>query len=269
MAKEAKEDSNMVETLEDVDVEIDVPEVAAPSKNTETAGPRKAGKAKRPTSRPEEDSLDGSTSLYWHAFILVSGRLFNRILDWYGDLFSFTPKDKTKLYRNISQHYIKHGSYDKAMKYLKEWARQEKSDPEPIYQMALALSSMGEHARAVNVFDRVIKLRPTHMVAIYRKSALLVKMKDYAGAINGLEQIVAENPSDAKVYYLLGLAYDGAGQSEKGIEAMQKAVDLDPEEIKYHQHLGFMNVRREDHKTAAEHFTKVMELERDQEADSE
>ncbi len=265
----AKEEKKKAETLEDVEVEIEAPEAATPSKDAETLGQRKSAKAKKPAPEPEADSLEGSTSLYWHSFLLVGGRLLNRMLDWYNGLFSFTPKDKAKLYRNISQHYLKRGSYDKAMKYLKEWARNEKSDPEPIYQMALALASMGEYQRAVNAFDKVLKLRPTHMVAMYRKSALLVKMKDYAGAIKGLEQISAENPNDPKVFYLLGLAYDGAGQLEQGIAAMQKAVDLDPDEIKYHQHLGFMNVRREDHKTAAEHFTKVMELERDQEGDEE
>ena len=51
---------------------------------------------------------------------------------------------------------------------------------------------------------------------------------------------------------------------DKAVKAMQKAVELEPEEIKYHQHLGFLYERKEDHKKAARCFSKVMELQREQ-----
>jgi tetratricopeptide (TPR) repeat protein len=228
----------------------------------------KPGKAKKRAAEIE-DLAEDTSSFYWNTFLLLGGRLLNRTLDWYNGLFSLTPKEKVKVYRNLSLRSLKRHAPEEAMKYLKEWARCDKNDPEPIYQMGLALAAMGEHQRAVNAFDKVLRLRPNHPSANYRKCALLVKIKNFKEAIAGLTQVVADRPDDPRGYYLLGLSYDGDGQLEKGIEAMQKAVDLDPEEIKYHQHLGFMCVRRDDHKTAAEHFTKVMELERSQDDSDE
>ncbi|WP_043601173.1 magnetosome protein MamA [Solidesulfovibrio magneticus] len=231
-------------------------------------GRKKAAKAKKNVANMES-SVEDSSTFYWNSLLLLSGRLLNRTLDWYNGLFSLTPRDKAKLYRNISQRCLRRGSPEEALRYLKEWARHEKNDPEPLYQMGIALANLGDYQRAVTVFDKVLKLRPNHFMASYRKGAVLLKMKQYKLALPVLEAVVAEKPEDARAYYLLGLAYDGDEQLEKGIEAMQKAVDLDPEEIKYHQHLGFMNVRKDDHKTAAEHFTKVMELERSQDSDEE
>ena len=46
---------------------------------------------------------------------------------------------------------------------------------------------------------------------------------------------------------------------------MQKAIEIDPLEIKYYQHLGFLYERKGDHKEAASCFAKVMELEQEEE----
>lgn len=236
------------------------------------AAPKPERKKKPKTAKkPDilESSVEDSTTFYWNSFLLLGGRLLNRTLDWYNGLFSLTPRDKAKMYRNISLRCISRGSSEEALRYLKEWARLDKHDPEPLYQMGIALAALGEYQRAVAVFDKVLAVRPGHFMASYRKGAVLLKLKQYKAAIPVLEAIVAEKPEDARAYYLLGLALDGEGRLDEGIEAMRKAVELDPEEIKYHQHLGFMNVRKDDHKTAAEHFTKVMELERDQDDEEE
>jgi len=225
--------------------------------------PRK-GKAKaKKAAREEEVSVGESPSLYLHSALLLSGRLLNRMLNWYNSIFSLTPKDKAKMYRNLSRRAIVCGEPAEAIRYLKEWAKHDKGDIEPIYQMGVALSMMGDFARAIGAFDRVLKQRPGHTMAAYRRSAVLLKLKKYPEAVAGLERVVESKSDDARAFYLLGLAYEGMGDLEKGVAAMSRAVELDPEEIKYHQHLGFMNVRRDDHKTAAEHFTKVMELERE------
>jgi cytochrome c-type biogenesis protein CcmH/NrfG len=51
---------------------------------------------------------------------------------------------------------------------------------------------------------------------------------------------------------------------DKAVQAIKKAIELDPEEIKYHQLLGFLYERKEDHKQAAKCFSRVMELQREQ-----
>jgi tetratricopeptide (TPR) repeat protein len=231
-------------------------------------GSTKKAKGKKRPVEMDSEFVEGSASYYWHSFLLLGGRMLHRTLAWYNGLFSFSTKDKAKLYRNISQYYLRRGAGDRAIGYLKEWVRNEKTDPEPLYQMGCALASMGELQRAVSAFDKALALKANHHNALYRKSAILLKLKKYPEAISGLEAIIDGSPKDARAYYLLGLAHDGAGDLDKGIEALEKAVELDPEEIKYHQYLGFMNVRKEDHQTAAKHFTRVMELERAEDDES-
>jgi len=233
--------------------------------------PQKPGKAKKDKAQASHSGADGigpSATFYAHAFLLFCGRVLNKTLDAYNSLFALTPKDKAVIYRNISTHYTKKGMQEKALSYLKEWTRLDPSDVDAQYQLGLALSAAGENNSAIKAFKKVLNLSPTHKGALYRKSALHLKLKDYQAAIDGLEKVCEKTPNNPKVYYLIGIAYDGLGEVDKAIEAVKKAIELNPTEIKYHQHLGFLNVRKDDHKAAAKHFTKVMELERELDEDN-
>ena len=202
-----------------------------------------------------------------HSLLLFGGRLLHRVLDFYNSLFDLTPPDKAKIYRNISNHYAQKGLHDKALDYLREWARLDASNPDSHYQLGVALASSGNFKKAIRAFDKALELRPNHKGAIYRRSGLCLKLKDYQGAVDGLEQLLKAVPDNHKAHYLLGIACDRMDEIDRAIEAIQKAVELDPEEIKYLQHLGFLYERKEDHKQAARCFSRVMELQQEQDED--
>ena len=230
--------------------------------------PRKTSKKQKRKAAESEQNSQASI-FYMHSLFLFCGRFLNKILDVYNGLFDIGPKDKSKIYRNISTHYANKGLHDRSLRYLKEWTKLDSSNPDAYYHLGVALAASGNKKSALGAFEKVLKLSPKHKSAIFRKSSLQIKLKDYKGAVKGLEDLVKEVEDNPKVYYLLGIAYEGLEEIDKAIEALQKAVELDPDEIRYHQHLGFLNVRKDDHQTAAKSFSKVMELERDQENDVE
>ncbi len=200
---------------------------------------------------------DSPSSIYFlHSFLLYSGRLLHLVLDFYNRLFDLNSQDKAKIYNNISTHYINKGLHDRALKYLKEWTRVDPSNPDANYKLAVTLAATGNSKSAVGVFNKVLKIKPNHKAALYKKSSILLRIKDFEGAAKSLEiasELISDNP---KVYYLLGVSYEGLDEIDKAITALEKAVELDPEEIRYHQHLGFLNIRKDDHKTAAKSFTQ-------------
>ena len=235
----------------------------------EMHGPRKSRKAKTNNAPPDAEQRGPSTAFYLHSFLLFCGRFLNMLLDAYNRLLELTPKDKATIYRNLSTHYINKGLHDKALEHLQEWVRLEPSNPNAHYQLGNALAASGNNERAISAFNKVLTLKPQHKGALYRKSALFLKIKDFDKAAKGFKSLVDLTPENPRVYYLLGIAYDGLGKIDKAIEVMQKGVELDPKEIKYQQHLGFLNARKGDHKTAAKYFTEVMELERELEEEEE
>jgi tetratricopeptide (TPR) repeat protein len=233
----------------------------------EKPGPGKSGKKKARNDPSAKEHQGPPTAFYLHALLLFGGRLLNMVLNAYNSLFDLTQKDRTKIYRNLSTHYVNKGLYDKALEHLEEWVRLEPSNPDAHYQMGIALATSGNSERSINAFNTVLNLNPKHKGAIYRKSSLHLKTKNFKEAVQGFETLVKMTPDNPKVYYLLGIAHEHLDKIDKAIEVIGKAAELDPNEIKYQQHLGLLNARKDDHKTAAKYFTKVMELEREQEED--
>lgn len=233
-------------------------------KKSKGARKSKAGEQKERTRPKGAEPSQPSTMFYVHSLLLFSGRLLHRVLDFYNGLFELTPADKTTIYRNISTHYANKGLHEKALDYLREWARLDASNPDSHYQLGIALASSEDFKGAMRAFDKVLKLNPDHKGAMYRKGELCFKLKDYKGAVQGLGQLIKLAPDNPKAHYLVGIAFDRMDEIDKALKAIQKAVELDPEEIKYHQHLGFLYERKEDHKQAAGCFSRVMELQREQ-----
>jgi len=221
-------------------------------------------KSKKGFTKKTDDERSGhSTTFYLHAMLLFGGRLLHKALNFYNSLFELSTQEKAKIYRNISTHYANKGQYEKSLDHLKEWVQLEPTSYEAHYQLGLALSATGNSGSAIRSFNKVLTMNPTHKGCIYHKSVLLLKMKNFQDALHGF-QTLSETTDNAKLYYNMGIAYDGLNQIDLAIQSLEKAVSIAPDEIKYHQYLGFLNVRNDDHKKAATYFTKVMELEREQ-----
>ncbi|HIJ19416.1 MAG TPA: tetratricopeptide repeat protein [Deltaproteobacteria bacterium] len=222
------------------------------------------GNNKQANSSKSDETSQASTMFYLHSLLLFSGRLLHRMLGFYNSLFDFKASDKATIYRNLSNQYINRGLHEKALQYLKEWSRLEPSNPDAHYHLGVALSSGDDVKAAIRSLDKALKLSPDHKNAIYRRAGLSLKVKDYKKSVEDLEKLVSMVPKSPKPFYLLAIACDRMDEVDKAVEAMKRAIALDSEEIKYYQHLGFLYERREDHKEAAKCFTKVMELQREQ-----
>lgn len=254
MVKEKQQEPGQEPEFEDGEIE---------NKRRKAKKPR-AAKLKERTRTADADSSEPSTIFYMHSLLLFGGRLLHRVLGFYNSLFELTPNDQAKIYRNISNHYARKGLHEKALDYLKEWARLDASNPDAHFHLGIGLASSGNFKGAIRAFDKVLKLAPNHKKALYRKSGICLKLKDYQGAVETLKQLIDAVPDNPKAYHLLGIAYDRLNEVDPAVEAMKKATELDPEEIKYYQHLGFLYERKEDHTRAAKCFSRVMELQREQ-----
>ena len=105
--------------FQDTEVESDVEESPRPRKT----------RRKESEAAAAKESADPSPMFYIHSLMLVGGRVLSRMLDFYNNFFDLTHRDKAKIYRNISVHYMNKGQPEKAVEHLKEWARLEADQP--------------------------------------------------------------------------------------------------------------------------------------------
>ncbi len=84
---------------------------------------------------------------------------------------------------------------------------------------------------------------------------------DFSGAVDVLRQAVELNPNYAEAHFVLGSALPSIGRLEDAIEAIRKALVLDPLAPHHGRWLGRMLLYAEDYDQAIEQSLKTLELE--------
>ncbi len=66
------------------------------------------------------------------------------------------------------------------------------------------------------------------------------ELGDYFGSIHLLEELIESGRAYADAYQLLGLSYHMIGRSEKALESLDRALDLNPRYVEAHIHRGIV-----------------------------
>lgn len=94
-----------------------------------------------------------------------------------------------------------------------------------------AYRQKGDDAKAKEVFAQLSELDPEGTSnALYERGIAMFNAGDLAGAKQALEQALEANPDLPKGHYTLGLAYVNTGDTAKAKEHLQRFVELAPED---------------------------------------
>lgn len=88
--------------------------------------------------------------------------------------------------------------------------------------------SNGLLQKAMDYYDRYLALHDSNTAKVDR-ALCQYYMGDTAGGTAALEQIAADAPDFGPVWANLGMVYEQAGETDKAMDAYQKAVDADPD----------------------------------------
>ena len=93
--------------------------------------------------------------------------------------------------------------------------------PEAFYYLGLIAQDEGEDARAIELFERAIRLAPAFGHAHVALGTTYLKLKDYPRAQAALEAGAKLAPDDSKVHYQLAVLYARLKNPERAREEMQ------------------------------------------------
>jgi Flp pilus assembly protein TadD len=167
-----------------------------------------------------------------------------------------------------------------------ELANKPQSSPRPSWQLPLAKARFhsGDSKGAVSALRAFVEGNPlAHEVTTAR--ALMAQISDPFAqfpksartqleqamswldsgdqpqqAIVVLEEVLREHPDAAIVHALLGLSWARIDDAGKAIEELKRAVELSPDDGKYHLYLAEIYEARQRQQTADSHFSKAVEL---------
>lgn len=94
----------------------------------------------------------------------------------------------TAIYQNLGYFLILKGDYDRAISFNEEAYEYSDSDTGILDNLALSYYMKGEHEKAAEIYEKIMKMNPDFITAYYYYALLLIEEKDYENALDNLKK---------------------------------------------------------------------------------
>ncbi|MDM7461550.1 MAG: tetratricopeptide repeat protein [bacterium] len=128
----------------------------------------------------------------------------------------------------LADEYWHDGAHYKTMALMFVLMEYDPHDVENIGSLAWLLDGYGEHARAIQVYQRGIRLNPNRYDLYYDLGYAYFNKRQYEQALPYLEKATSFNNAPQFVWKTLAHCYERLGRLQQSLQAWQKAKQLDP-----------------------------------------
>ncbi|HEV2272832.1 MAG TPA: tetratricopeptide repeat protein [Acidobacteriaceae bacterium] len=163
----------------------------------------------------------------------------------------------------IATAEVMHGS-DQGLAHLLS-AIQEYSPPKPgfYFELGDGYSKNGQNAEAIRWYSEALRKQPGFRPAIKQLAVALITQGQFARATALLRQAVASPPADDALFTDLGNAYLHQQMLGPAQQALQQALAINPEQPEAQNLLGLVAVRKHDPSAAESHFRSAIRSQPD------
>ena len=161
---------------------------------------------------------------------------------------------------NSGLRHDEHGRHELA---IDEFLAAEELDPENVENLAHLATAYGALSRfgeADVVIDRAVRLDPMNVQVRVGEAILAFRKGLYAAAEVQLEGICKRNPSHGPAHFYRGEALNRLGRVDEALQAMERAIQLQPRNWRAYHTLGMLFDRKEDRERASEMYRHAREL---------
>jgi tetratricopeptide (TPR) repeat protein len=131
---------------------------------------------------------------------------------------------------SLDNRQNKNNKFDQQVQRNKHTTNKIKSPSSILFDQALLLSRQDKYAEAIEIYQKVIMLKPNHQMATINLALLLKKSGDYPAAIQTLEQAlrISGGTRKGKIYALLGVSHEALKQADKAVGLYKKSIEYRP-----------------------------------------
>jgi Tfp pilus assembly protein PilF len=116
--------------------------------------------------------------------------------------------------------------------------------------LAMLYNQMGQNDKAEELLREVVTAQPELYEVQYSLGLLLAEKKQYVEAAHYLAMAAAGMPDRSRVHYNLGLLLDYLGRDLQAESALQRAVELQPDNLEYLNAIAQYYLKREMYQQA-------------------
>lgn len=94
--------------------------------------------------------------------------------------------------------------------------------------LASAYINTGNFEKGIGIMEELLKNKPQDTELLYSIAESYYKIKKYQEAIDYWDKILAIDKKNANALYMIGMAYQKKGDTAKGTQLCDKAIEMDP-----------------------------------------
>ncbi|MDH3646674.1 MAG: tetratricopeptide repeat protein [Gammaproteobacteria bacterium] len=136
------------------------------------------------------------------------------------------------------------------------------ADAEDWYRMAIDLETVGANDRAIDAYERVLRVDPTHNEARINLGLLYHDNGDLPAAERLYRDVLADDPRDVLALFNLGVVLDDQGRPAQAREAYEQALQIDADFADAHFNLARLHERDGHAAQALRHLSRYRALTR-------
>ncbi len=176
------------------------------------------------------------------------------------------PKDRVHILKLVEESIGPHSQQPSAqrLQLLRQAVREDFTNPMLYLVLGDGLEKHRLVAEALQLYQSALKYPGTATSKIYARIARIHGQQGkIAEAITALQRSVELDPNDTKTLNKLAVTCLLAGRTADAQGALEALLFLDPENAEAHNSLGWMALRRNETATARRHFEKALEVDPD------
>ena len=171
--------------------------------------------------------------------------------------------------QKVGVMHLKLRNYEQAIEAFGVIIRERKQDPDSrpksvavaYSDRGMAYINMQDYDRAIEDFNQVLKLDPTHAQSFNNRGTAYVYKGNYDLGIRDFNKAIELDPKLAAAYHSRGAAYARQGKFEQARPDFDIAIELAPEDINAYNSRGLTLKNMGEDYLAIRDFSKIIELD--------
>jgi len=128
------------------------------------------------------------------------------------------------------------------------------------FNLGVQLHNQGEFSKAIQAYQKVIKLDPTYIEAYNNLGIIYQEIGDFDRALGAYQKSIEINPQYEKGHNNMGILFYLKGRHEEALEAFQKALAINVNNIESHINLGVIFKKQGQLNKAIESYQKALDI---------
>ncbi|MBO9563963.1 MAG: tetratricopeptide repeat protein [Niastella sp.] len=158
--------------------------------------------------------------------------------------------------------YLNLGNYKRVKELGERFAQRAEQTPLDLFSLGTAYSRLNMHEAALELYDKALQQDPDHIYSLSDKAYTLNLLNRFEEAIQLFDRIIVlEENSGAYAYSNRGLSRIKLGQTEEGLQDINRAFELGKDNGYAYRNLGIYHLDKGDYEEALQLFIKAKEAE--------